>query len=84
VEHELYHIAQRTDEFGAPAFTQDGYPKLGLRGHDVEEFVGIVRRYGAGAGAGDTAKLVAAAQRDPEIGALNIAQACGTCLLRAA
>lgn len=58
VEHELYHIGQRTDEFGAPAFT-----KLGIRGHDVEEFVGIVRRYGVVGGAGDTAKLVAAAQR---------------------
>lgn len=84
IEHELYHIAQRTDEFGAPAFTKDGLPKLGIRGHDVEEFVGIVRRYGAGAAAGDTAKLIAAAQRVPEVGALNIAQACGTCLLRAA
>jgi len=84
VEHELYHIAQKADEFGEPAFTKDGQPKLGIRGHDVEEFVGIVRRYGIGAAAGDTAKLVAAAQRAPEIGSFNIAQACGTCILRAA
>lgn len=84
IEHELYHIAQRTDEFGAPAFTKDGLPKLGIRGHDVEEFVGIVRRYGVGAAAGDTAKLVAAAQKAPEIDGFNIAQACGTCLLRVA
>jgi hypothetical protein len=84
VEHELYHIAQKTDEFGEPAFTKDGAPKLGIRGHDVEEFVGIVRRYGVGAEAGDTAKLVAAAQKAPEIAGFNIAQACGTCLLRAA
>ncbi|MEX3914874.1 putative metallopeptidase [Paraburkholderia sp. BR10872] len=82
IEHELYHIAQKADEFGAPAFAKDGLPKLGIRGHDVEEFVGIVRRYGIGAG--DTAKLVAAAQKAPEIGSFNIAQACGTCLLRAA
>lgn len=84
VEHELYHIAQKTDAFGAPAFTQDGDPKLGIRSHDVEEFVGIVRRYGVGAAAGDTAKLVQAAGKVPEIGQLNIAQACGTCLMRAA
>lgn len=82
IEHELYHIAQKADEFGAPAFTKDGLPKLGIRGHDVEEFVGIVRRYGIGAG--ETAKLIEASKRAPEIGALNIAQACGTCLLRAA
>lgn len=84
IEHELMHIAQQTDVFGAPAFTKDGLPKLGLRSHDVEEFVGIVRRYGVGAAAGDTAKLVEAASKAPEIGQLNIAQACGTCLLRAA
>jgi hypothetical protein len=84
IEHELYHIAQKKDEFGEPAFTKDGLPKLGIRSHDVEEFVGIVRRYGVGAAAGDTAKLVAAAQKAPEIAGFNIAQACGTCLLRAA
>lgn len=84
IEHELFHIAQKKDEFGEPAFTKDGAPKLGIRGHDVEEFVGIVRRYGVGAAAGDTAKLVAAAQKAPEIAGFNIAQACGTCLLRAA
>ncbi|MBR8136846.1 putative metallopeptidase [Burkholderia cenocepacia] len=84
VEHELYHIGQRLDEFGAPAFTKDGMPKLGIRGHDVEEFVGIVRRYGVAGGAGDMAKLVAAAQRSPEVGHVDIARACGTCILRAA
>lgn len=36
IEHELYHICQATDEFGAPKFTQEGLPKLKLRGHDVE------------------------------------------------
>lgn len=84
IEHELYHVGQRKDEFGEPAFTKDGEPKLGIRGHDVEEFVGIVRRYGVGAAAGDTAKLVEAARRPAEIGHIAIAQACGTCLLRAA
>ncbi|PKC39117.1 hypothetical protein V461_21735 [Pantoea ananatis BRT98] len=36
VEHELYHIAQKTNEFGAPEFTRDGQPKLCMRGHVVE------------------------------------------------
>ncbi|KVT68909.1 putative metallopeptidase [Burkholderia ubonensis] len=84
IEHELYHVGQRVDEFGAPAFTKGGLPKLGIRGHDVEEFVGIVRRYGVGGGAGDTAKLVDAARRAPEVGHADIARACGTCILRAA
>jgi len=48
LEHELYHIVQSVDEFGAPKFNRDtGMPTLTLRGHDVEEFVGVVRRYGA-------------------------------------
>ena len=84
VEHELYHIGQRLDEFGAPAFTKDGMPKLGIRGHDVEEFVGIVRRYGVGGGAGDTGKLVDAPRRAAGDGHVDIARACGTCILRAA
>jgi len=82
VEHELYHIGHLNDEFGAPAFYKDtGLPKLGMRAHDVEEFIGVVRRYGASA---DVDKLLEAAKRAPEVAKLNIARACGTCLLRAA
>ncbi|UIW10312.1 putative metallopeptidase [Flyfo siphovirus Tbat2_3] len=81
VEHELYHIAQATDEFGAPKFTQEGEPKLTLRGHDVEEFVGVVRRYGASA---DVQQLVDAANRPAEVAQLDVARACGTCLLKLA
>lgn len=81
VEHELYHIAQATDEYGAPKFTQDGMPKLYLRGHDVEEFVGVVRRYGANEG---VQQLIDAASRPPEVAKINISRACGTCLSRVA
>lgn len=81
VEHELYHIAQELDGFGAPAFTRDGMPKLKLRGHDVEEFVGVVRRYGASP---DVQRLVDAANSRPEVEKINIARACGTCLLKSA
>lgn len=81
VEHELYHIAQATDQYGAPKFTQDGMPKLEMRGHDVEEFVGVVRRYGA---SHDVQQLIDAASRPPEVAKINISRACGTCLLKSA
>ena len=81
VEHELYHIAQATDQYGAPKFTQDGLPKLEMRGHDVEEFVGVVRRYGANP---DVQRLVEAANKPAEVGKLNISRACGTRLLKSA
>lgn len=81
VEHELYHIAQATDQYGAPKFTQDGMPKLEMRGHDVEEFIGVVRRYGP---SHDVQQLIEAASRPPEVAKINIARACGTCLLKSA
>jgi hypothetical protein len=52
-----------------------------IKGHDVEEFVGVVRRYGPGA---DVQRLIDAAKAPPEVAKLNIARACGTCLLKAA
>ena len=81
VEHEMYHIGHAKDDYGQPAFTKDGLPKLTMRGHDVEEFVGVVRRYGASE---DVQRLVDAAKSAPEVAKLNIARACGTCLLKAA
>lgn len=82
VEHELYHIAQATDEFGAPKFNKEtGMPVLKLRGHDVEEFVGVVRRYGASK---DVQEMVDAANRPAEVAHIDVARACGTCMLRLA
>ncbi|EPD35895.1 MULTISPECIES: putative metallopeptidase [Delftia] len=81
VEHELYHVAQALDEFGAPRFGKDGKPKLKIRGHDVEEFVGVVKRYGPSV---DVKRLVDAANAGPELRLGNIAHACGTCLKVAA
>ncbi|WP_313459331.1 putative metallopeptidase [Achromobacter sp.] len=46
-------------------------------GHDVEEFVGVVARYGPSA---DVQRLVAAAGTVPAAPRLNIARACGCCL----
>jgi hypothetical protein len=78
VEHELYHCAQAEDQYGMPKFKQDGSPSFCIKGHDVEEFVGVVARYGAAA-TGVTA-MVEAAQRAPLVAAASIAGVCGTCL----
>ncbi|ROH87994.1 hypothetical protein ED236_00430 [Pseudomethylobacillus aquaticus] len=78
VEHELYHIAQATNNEGMPAFHRDtGNPRLTLRGHDVEEFYGVVRRYGANPEVAELARLAA---QKPEVSRVSIASACGNCL----
>lgn len=81
VEHELYHIGQCRDEFGAPAFDKEGRPKLRIVGHDVEEFVGVVARYGPSL---EVRRLVAAAGAAPTVPRLDIARACGCCLKKVA
>jgi Putative phage metallopeptidase len=49
-EHELSHCGVERDIYGAPKFRKStGLPAFTLRGHDVEEFVAVVRRYGAAA-----------------------------------
>ena len=73
IEHELYHMAQ--DGFSRTT----GKPKWKTVPHDVEEFVGVVRRYGAGAPADKTRELVQAAQQEPEIAAADLDGICGTC-----
>ncbi|MDE5425542.1 putative metallopeptidase [Raoultella ornithinolytica] len=82
VEHELYHIAQATDDYGAPKYNKEtGMPVLKLRGHDVEEFVGVVRRYGASK---DVQEMVDAANRPAEVAHIDVTRACGTCMLKLA
>lgn len=82
VEHELYHIGhKRNKESGEFEYTSAGEPRLFLRGHDVEEFHGVVKRYGAST---DVQKMVELANNGPTIGKAKIAQACGTCLLKLA
>ncbi|MCF7771223.1 hypothetical protein K2W61_26515 [Achromobacter pulmonis] len=77
VEHELYHIGHAPDPYGAPAFDKAGRPKLRIIGHDVEEFVGVVARYGPSA---DVQRLAAAASSAPAVPRLDVARACGCCL----
>lgn len=84
IEHELFHIGHAKDEFGAPKFRQDGRPRLGLRDHDVSEFVGVVARYGVGDAGAPLAQMIIAAAKGAQVAPIRVAQACGTCQLRAA
>lgn len=79
VEHELYHCAQAIDKYGAPKFDQDDQPVWAIRGHDVEEFVGVVARYGVGPASSGVGALVEAARSTPLIAEAAIADVCGTC-----
>ena len=47
VYHELTHCIHKKDMFGDPLYDENERPRWGLRGHDVEEFTAVVRRYGA-------------------------------------
>lgn len=79
IEHEAYHAGQARDRYGQPKFDREtGKPVWGLLGHDVEQFVGVVRRYGADAAM--VREMVAAANKGPEIAPAKIAAACGNCL----
>ena len=84
VEHELYHCGQALDEFGCPRFTKDGEVVYTVRGHDVEEFIGVVRRYGAESAAAGVMELVEAAQVDAEVDHALIRQTCGICARKVA
>ena len=80
VEHELYHCGQALNEYGCPRFKKDGTPVFWLRGHDVEEFTGVIRRYGLTAHQEDVQALVEAAAHRPEIDAAETIAACGLCV----
>ena len=47
VYHELKHCIHKRNKLDEPMYTEEGRPVWGLRGHDVEEFTAVVRRYGA-------------------------------------
>lgn len=80
VEHELCHCAQAVDKEGERMFDEEGKPRYALKGHDVEEFVHVVQRYGVENGAGMTRQLVHAAMQAPTVAQADLRMACGTCL----
>ena len=82
IEHELYHVGAKKDEDGNYLVSQStGEYKYYLRPHDVEEFHGVVQRYGASP---DVQKMVELVNDGPAVGKAKIAHACGTCLLKLA
>lgn len=82
IEHELYHLMHKIASNGVPCYRKyTGQAILKMRGHDIEEFFGVVSRYGGHAGIHKMARLV---EQGPLIGKASIAQACGTCLLKLA
>lgn len=83
-EHELYHCGQQTDEFGIPQFSKSsGRPKFTIRGHDIEQFSGVVRRYGTEAAGIDSVDFVIAALNadtlGPAISPARLNELCGVC-----
>jgi hypothetical protein len=77
VEHELYHAGQARDEFGVPKFHKDsGLPVFTIKPHDIEEFTGVIARYGAEA---CHAGAFVAAAATADVPAQRIAAVCGTC-----
>ena len=80
IEHELYHIAHKKDQWGVPSYNREtGKPNLTIQGHDVEEFTGVVRRYGASQ---DVEDMVKAANARPSVSRADVHHACGTCYLK--
>lgn len=78
VEHELYHCSYKQDEYGSPIFMDEsGKPQWSLRMHDVEEFVGVVARYGMVSP--DVRRIVEAANRPPLISQAALISGCGIC-----
>lgn len=80
IEHELYHIGvERDPEDGEPLYSDmTGLPKHYLAGHDVEEFVGVVKRWGASEA---VKRLVEVAKQTPFVNDVNISRCCGTCII---
>lgn len=80
IEHELYHIGVERDGDGEIVYSDHtGLPKHYLAGHDIEEFVGVVKRWGA---SDSVKRLVEVAKQAPFVSEKNIAVSCGTCLIK--
>lgn len=79
IEHELYHIGvQRGDDGEVIYSIQTGLPKHYLASHDVEEFFGVVKRWGASE---SVKRLVKIAQNPPFVPDLDVSKCCGTCAI---
>ena len=79
IEHELYHIGVERDEDGEMIYSSmTGLPKHYLAGHDVEEFIGVTKRWGASE---SVKRLVEVANNPPFVSDFNVSACCGTCVI---
>lgn len=76
VDHELYHCIERLNRWEEPMTDENGNQLWNLRGHDFEQFNGVVRRFGARAAGLETAMQLA--MQPPLMTAQQILGACGT------
>ena len=77
VDHELYHCAQQLDRYGSPRW-MGPVPVWGIRGHDVEQHLGVTERWGLVTES--ERKMVDLASRRPLIAQAQLSLACGLCL----
>ncbi|MGQ1063152.1 putative metallopeptidase [Acinetobacter baumannii] len=79
LEHELYHIGVLKDDDGDIIYSDHtGLPKHYLAGHDVEEFIGVVKRWGASE---SVKRLVEVAKNPPFVSERDISKCCGNCVI---
>lgn len=79
LEHELYHIGVERDGDGEIVYSDHtGLPKHYLAGHDVEEFIGVVKRWGANE---NVKRLIEVAKNPPFVSDLDISKCCGNCVI---
>ena len=79
IDHELYHAGHKKDPDGQPMFNiQTGLPAFYIRPHDVEEFSGVVRRYGIDV-TRNGREFLEAANDNPLFDAETVEIKCGSC-----
>lgn len=77
LEHELYHCGHKQDQYECPKFKPDGSPVFYIKGHDIEEFLGVGKRYGAVTP--ELAALKETLSWTPEFDGLRLSKFCGVC-----
>ena len=79
IEHELYHIGVERDQDDEIMYSDNtGLPKHYLAGHDVEEFYGVVKRWGA---SDSVKRLVEITKNAPFVSDFNVSACCGNCVI---
>lgn len=78
VEHELMHCSFKKDEFGDPKLDKYGEYQWSMRGHDIEQFIGVMARYGPTSETEE--KFIQAAKDGPQFKGIELAGICGSCV----